>query len=248
MRIAVISDIHGNLTALEAVLGDLKTVGPDLVVHGGDLVANGSRPAEVLDLVRDLQWPGVCGNTDEMLWNPERLIAQAQQVPQLGHLFDLLATRVVPSTTAALGTERLTWLRTLPTSWSGHDLAVVHAAPNDLWRAPMPEASDQALADTYRPLETSRVVYGHIHRSYVRELPGLTVANSGSVSLPYDGDPRAAYAVVDDDRITIRRVAYDIDREVAMLRESPSPYTEWIAQMLRTGAFVRPPNPDQFFA
>src|SRR5918994_2177771 len=107
MRIAIVSDIHGNLTALEAVVDDLKTVSPDLVVHGGDLVANGSRPAEVVDLVRDLQWPGVCGNTDEMLWKPERLIQQASQVPQLRHLFTMLETRVVPSTIAALGGERL---------------------------------------------------------------------------------------------------------------------------------------------
>ena len=248
MRIAIVSDIHGNLTALEAVVDDLKTVSPDLVVHGGDLVANGSRPAEVVDLVRDLQWPGVCGNTDEMLWKPERLIQQASQVPQLRHLFTMLETRVVPSTIAALGGERLEWLKALPTRWSAHDLTVVHAAPGDLWRAPMSGASDQELTDTYRTLQTSRVVYGHIHRSYVRELPGLTVANSGSVSLSYDGDPRAAYALVDDDRITIRRVAYDVDREVAILRQNPSPYTEWIGQMLHAGTFVQPPTADQFYA
>ena len=73
MRLAVISDIHGNLTALEAVLKDLAVTSPDLVVHGGDLVLNGSSPAEVVDLVRTLGWPGVVGNTDELLWNPERL-------------------------------------------------------------------------------------------------------------------------------------------------------------------------------
>jgi len=68
MRLAVISDIHGNLTALEAVIADLKTVEVDLVAHGGDLVANGARPAQVIDIIRELGWPGVCGNTDEMLW------------------------------------------------------------------------------------------------------------------------------------------------------------------------------------
>src|SRR5437763_8478971 len=74
MRLAVLSDIHGNLTAFEAVLADLKSVvAPDLVVHGGDLAANGARPAEIVDAIRDLGWPGVCGNTDEMLWRPELL-------------------------------------------------------------------------------------------------------------------------------------------------------------------------------
>ena len=73
MRVAVLSDIHGNLTAFEAALIDLKSVGVDFVVHGGDLVANGARPAEVVDIIRELNWPGVCGNTDEMLWRRELL-------------------------------------------------------------------------------------------------------------------------------------------------------------------------------
>src|SRR5437870_10090875 len=77
MRLAVLSDIHGNLTAFEPVLADLKSVvAPDLVVHGGDLAANGARPAEIVDAIRDLGWPGVCGNTDEMLWRPELLSAR----------------------------------------------------------------------------------------------------------------------------------------------------------------------------
>ena len=57
MRLAVVSDIHGNLTALEAVIADLRSVGPDLVVQGGDLAYTGSRPAEVVDRIRDLHWP-----------------------------------------------------------------------------------------------------------------------------------------------------------------------------------------------
>jgi predicted phosphodiesterase len=71
MRIAVLSDVHGNLTALEAVVADLTATSPDLVVHGGDLVG-GSRNAEVIDLVRDCGWPGVYGNAEEMLWMPEQ--------------------------------------------------------------------------------------------------------------------------------------------------------------------------------
>jgi len=65
MRIAIISDIHDNLTAFEAVLADLGKTAPDLVLHGGDLVGGGSSPAEVVDRVRDLGWLGVFGNSDE---------------------------------------------------------------------------------------------------------------------------------------------------------------------------------------
>jgi putative phosphoesterase len=76
MRIAVVSDLHGNLAALEAVAEDLERERVDLVVHGGDLVTTGPRPAEVLDRVRELGWAGVVGNTDEMLWDAS---ARAEQ-------------------------------------------------------------------------------------------------------------------------------------------------------------------------
>src|SRR5262245_66038892 len=72
MRTAILSDIHGNLTALEAVVADLKNVSADLVVQGGDLVG-GSRNAEVIDLVREHGWSGVYGNAEEMLWMPEQV-------------------------------------------------------------------------------------------------------------------------------------------------------------------------------
>jgi 3',5'-cyclic AMP phosphodiesterase CpdA len=69
MRIAVVSDIHGNLAALQAVVEDLERQQVDCVVHGGDLVTTGPRPVEALDRVRELGWVGVVGNTDEMLWD-----------------------------------------------------------------------------------------------------------------------------------------------------------------------------------
>ena len=71
MRIAIVSDIHDNLTAFEAVLADLGKTSPDLVLHGGDLVSGGSSPAEVVDRVRDLRWTGVFGNSDEAITRPE---------------------------------------------------------------------------------------------------------------------------------------------------------------------------------
>jgi predicted phosphodiesterase len=83
MRLAVVSDVHGNTRALQAVVTDLKIVSPDLVVHGGDLIASGFRNADVIDRVRDLGWPGVQGNTDEMLWRPDKVAELAARVPGL---------------------------------------------------------------------------------------------------------------------------------------------------------------------
>ena len=239
MRLAVVSDIHGNFTALDAVVADLRMVSPDLVVHGGDLVGNGSQPAEVIDRIRDLDWPGVQGNTDEMLWRPERLTALAEQVPQLKALMDIIGV-MAQACTAAIGDERLAWLQRLPLQWSDHSVAIVHASPGDPWRAPMPNAPDEELLKVYEPLKAPRVAYGHVHVPYVRSLPSLTVANSGSVGLPYDGDPRASYLVLDDQGVAVRRVAYDVEREIAELSVRKIPHADWLAAMLRSGRYQPP--------
>src|SRR5712691_1259349 len=87
MRIAIVSDIHGNRTAFEAVLADLRQASPDLILHGGDLADAGASPAEIVDRIRDLGWQGVVGNTDEMLFRPESLQEFANQSPKLQLLF-----------------------------------------------------------------------------------------------------------------------------------------------------------------
>lgn len=238
MRVAVVSDVHGNLTAFDAVISDLRQVSPDLIVFGGDLLGAGARQAEVVDRIRGLAWPGVYGNTDETLWNPDRA-ATHLKAPELQRVREIVL-RHASVTVEAIGDERLAWLRTLPIRWTQNELTVVHASPDDVWRSPSADASDEELEKVYNTLGSRRVVYGHIHRAYIRRLPSLTVANSGSVSLSHDGDPRSAYVVLDDHQITIRRVEYDIEREVRMLFEAQYPYAEWIADMLRKGAPVPP--------
>src|SRR5882762_9457721 len=83
MRIAIVSDIHGNRTAFEAVLSDLRQTVPDLILHGGDLADAGASPVEIVDRIRDLGWQGVVGNTDEMLFRPESLEEFASRSPSL---------------------------------------------------------------------------------------------------------------------------------------------------------------------
>src|SRR5437667_5669387 len=114
MRVAVVSDVHGNLTALEAVVADVQRRSIDLVVHGGDLALMGPRPAEVIDRIRELGWAGVVGNTDELLWRPEEHARQRDRAPQLQTLLRWLFDAYAPFTLAQIGEERLAWLRDLP--------------------------------------------------------------------------------------------------------------------------------------
>jgi putative phosphoesterase len=239
MRIAIVSDIHGNRTAFEAVLADLRLTAPDLVLHGGDLPHGGASPAEIVDRIRDLGWPGVLGNTDEMLFRPGALEEFASQSSAPPSLWTAIR-EVAAATREALGHKRIAWLRGLPRIWVHGPVAVVHASPESTWRAPMPEASDAELQSVYGLLGQPIAVYGHIHRSYIRSVAGMIVANTGSVSLSYDGDRRAAYLLIDELKPAIRRVEYDVDMEFKALAECGFPHADWTAKMLASASAQMP--------
>lgn len=233
MRIAVVSDIHGNLTAFEAVLADLRLTSPDLIFHGGDLADAGSSPVEVLDRVRALGWQGVRGNTDEMLATPGAFQEFASQRPHLEPLVAVVE-EMATVTRAKLGEERLEWLRSLPVVQSHGALALVHASPESPWKSPTHDASDDELESTYKTLGRPFVVYGHIHLPFIRTVSGVTIANSGSVSLSYDGDRRASYFLLDDGKPKIRRVEYDVEKEIQALAAFGWPHADWVARILRS--------------
>jgi putative phosphoesterase len=249
MRIAIISDIHGNRRAFEAVLADLRQVAPDLIVHGGDLAAGGSHPAEIIDAIHSLGWPGVQGNTDEMLWAPEHLADYSAANPKIAPILARVQD-TIPPTAAALGEDRLRWLQSLPTRYTHESFTLVHASPNDLWRAPMPNATDDDLRATYASLQAPIAVYAHIHQPFIRHLPGLTVANTGSVSQSYDGDTRASYLVIDTEsanpttprvpNLTTRRLPYEVESEAADLRRSGLPHADWMSRILLAAKYLPP--------
>ncbi len=242
MRIAIISDIHGNLTALDAVLADLRQQKPDVIYHGGDLASGGCNPAEVIDCIVRQGWKGVLGNTDEMLWDASARPALEASASKLKPLFKVLFDLSGPATKQMIGPWRLEWLRALPAELRHENLALMHASPGNLWRAPMDTGDDSELETTYRPLNAEIVVYCHIHRPFIRKVGGMTVCNTGSVGSPYDGDPRASYLLIDNRKPAIRRVAYDVEKEVGRLLASDYPQKEWIAEMRRKGSYVSPPE------
>lgn len=237
MRIAVVSDIHGNLTAFEAVLADIEQASPDLILHGGDLADSGSSPTEIIDQIRSLGWQGVMGNTDEMLFDPESLEDFARQSTATPALWEAIR-QIASATRSVLGDDRLAWLSELPRVQIQDNLALVHAAPESCWRAPAANATDAELESIYAPLARPIIVFGHTHHPSIRSMAGpiKLLINTGSVGLPYDGDPRASYLLLEGGTPTIRRVEYDVEKELKALAACGLPGAEWNARMLRTSS------------
>jgi predicted phosphodiesterase len=237
MRIAVLSDIHGNGTAFEAVLRDLHQTSPDLILHGGDLADAGASPVDIVDRIRGLGWQGVVGNTDELLFRPESLEEFASQSSAPLSLWAAIR-EMAAATRAILGEERLAWLSELPRVQLQSPMALVHASPESLWRAPAQEAADAELESVYGPLGQPIAIYAHIHRPFIRIVPSpqvqrRLVINTGSLSLSYDGDPRASYLLLDGRNPIIRRVEYDVAKELKALCSCGLPHADWIARSLQ---------------
>jgi putative phosphoesterase len=241
MRVAIISDVHGNVTALDAVVSDLKQQKPDLVFHGGDLATAGCNPAEVIDCIQAAGWAGVLGNTDEMLWDDSGIRAMEAAAPNLKTLLTTLA-EFSDATTKMIGESRLNWLRQLPPELRHEDMLLLHASPGNVWKAPMDTADDATLSETYSGLNAKIVVYCHIHRPFIQKIEAMTICNSGSVGSPYDGDPRASYLMIEDGRPSIRRVEYDVEKEVGRLLASDYPQKKWIAALRRSGSYEALPK------
>jgi predicted phosphodiesterase len=235
LRVVILSDIHGNRTAFGAVLKDLVDMAPDLVLHGGDLADSGSGPAEVVDYIHNLGWQGVLGNTDEIFTRPDSLTEFASQSPAPASIWTAIR-EMAEFTRDRLGEERISWLRRLPRIQIHNSVSLVPASPEDLWRSPGPDASDSELEQTFGSVAKKLVVFGHIHRPFVRRIQDRIFANGGSVGLPHDGDRRAAYLLIDDGEPAIRRVEYDIEREIRAVVASGLPHADWVIRTIRAAS------------
>ncbi|HEX5506132.1 MAG TPA: CHAD domain-containing protein, partial [Thermomicrobiales bacterium] len=238
MRLAVLSDIHGNLAALDAVLADLAARGgADEVVVAGDLCLNGPLPAEALDRVRALGCPVIQGNTDRALARPPAETADDDFAALLTWTRDLL------------GPERLAYLRDLPFAHrvappgGGPAVLVVHANPRDLVTHLRPFAPEDEIAPLLAgvPEDVGVVAFGHLHIPYTRAVGRLTLADIASVGLPKDGDRRAGYGLLTWDgaawAVEQRRVAYPVAEVVARLRAAGPPGVDDLIRGLRRARY-----------
>jgi predicted phosphodiesterase len=215
--LALVYDVHGNLPALEAVLEDARGAGADGFLLGGDYAIFGAWPQETLALLRELE---------PATWirgNGERWVGSSE--PPGGEPADGGAA----ACRAAIGEQLAAELAALPESAPVDGDRAWHASPVSDMRSFYPEpAADEA--ELLRGVSEPRLIFGHTHLPFRRISAhgGIELVNPGSVGMPLDGDPRAAYALVHPDRsVEHRRVAYDNAASAAELRARFGP-AEWV--------------------
>ena len=231
MRVAIISDIHGNQLALEAVLRDLEGQERcDQLIIAGDLCLNGPRPREVLQMVQELRCPVIQGNVD---------LETVTQAPEKGEK----KRSVVAWTREQIGQAGIDYLAGLPFSYRVNnpverDLLVVHANPLNLEDAIFPNADDEALERLLSGLDArvGALAFGHLHIAYTRRWHDLLLADVASCGIPRDEDLRAAYGILtwqtDQWEAEIRRAPYDVQAVIKQIKTCGMPNAEKRSKVL----------------
>ncbi|QTX33375.1 YfcE family phosphodiesterase [Aminithiophilus ramosus] len=235
MRVTLISDVHGNLPALEAVLAHARARRGGPLWNGGDDTGYGPFPHEVLALLRPLEKRAVRGNYDEkVLKAPVKSEAWYRKK-------NPLKARNFIWTHDALDDADRAYLASLPRQLAfdaaGLRVLLVHASPLSSSEPLGPDTPDERLAVIAAEAKADLVVVGHSHRPFARRVGGTWFVNPGSVGRPEGGDPRASYALLDivDGRVyvTHHRVAYDVSACLAALRRAGLP--EGLGRVLAEG-------------
>jgi predicted phosphodiesterase len=246
-RIAVLSDVHGNRHALEAVGKEIRREKPDAVLVAGDLVLNGPDPNGCVDALRMLESEGaliVSGNTDIAVGDFD-----------YGSAFPHYQDGVPDTITVAaewahdeLGDDQLEWLRRLPAERrlrAADDTLVllVHASPGSQTRG-FDQALDANIVFERAAATDARVIcVGHTHLPEVRDLGWKVIVNDGSCGYVFDGDPTASWAIVDvhDGTVTaeIRRTPFDAVEVANAISARGLPGDVYRAATVRTGKLVR---------
>ena len=238
MKIAIISDIHGNLTALEAILPAIKEA--DHVVCLGDVALVGPQPREVIGVLRRSKWPCVLGNTDEELVKSTPGDYAKTDMPESERQKMMALDRWTIS--QLRGSERGILSRFKPTieaSAGTLSLLCYHGSPRSNTEGILPTLPEKQLADALAGRRADLYAGGHTHAQMVRRFGSSVVINPGSVGLPYYFDAAGAaknpawaeYAMVtvsgDDLKVEMRRTRYSLDALRDAVRGSGMPEPEW---------------------
>jgi putative phosphoesterase len=236
MRIAIFSDIHGNLLSLDACLADLEAQGgADAIVAAGDLCLDGPKPKKVLLRLEEVGAQALRGNTD-------RYLSEDTAGP-----YEPAEESVIEWTRRELGERMLAWLRDLPFAIRiGEDdnqLLVVHANPRNDDEHIWPDADDATLERLIGDERATAIAFGHLHLPYVRMWRGKLLVNVASAGLPKDGDPRAGYAIFTERNggweVKHRRVAFDVKKVATQLADCGIPGSGELIATLRRHRYKR---------
>jgi predicted phosphodiesterase len=208
-RIAVLADIHANLPALEAVVDDIDRTGVDEVLVGGDLVGRGPQGREVIERVDDLGWNSIRGNHEDYLLQFRR-----RDVPDDWLVADIwAASRWMAEQIDDWHADYIDRLPLSKPAESTGGLRLVHGSPTSYQEGIGDWTSDETIIEHIDSIDESLLVCAHTHRPLDRRVANGRVVNVGSVGLPFNGDPRAQYAIFDDDgeewSVEFRQVDYD---------------------------------------
>ena len=202
MRLAIISDIHSNLHALETVLEEIETLSPDAILCLGDIVGYGAHPKECCERIRLSATRSILGNHDRAV------IADDTSG------MNPLAAAAAVWTAKALEPDVKKYISSLTQSSSiedgrGTTIEMFHGSDVDPDEYVFEESVDEAMLHR---CDADLVLLGHTHIPFVRTFEAGIVANPGSVGQPRDGDPRASFATIDTEKreVGIHRLEYDI--------------------------------------
>lgn len=227
MRLAVISDIHGNLPALEVVLADIDRQGVDDLLCLGDLVGYGAFPNEVIELIRNRGIPTIMGNYDDGVGFDRDNCGCQYKDPRLETLGDQSLTwtqeRVTDENKAYLRTLFPAIRRTI----EGHECLFVHGSPRKLNEYVYEDRPVETLERIAASAQSDVLVFGHTHLPYQKQVSSVLFVNTGTVGKPKDGDTRAGYVLfeVTAQRVTPQflRLAYDVEKAAGAVERSGLP-------------------------
>ncbi len=251
-RIAVLSDVHGNLPALTEVRRAIDATRPDFVAICGDLVMNGPDPAGTLALVRELDKAGafvICGNTDLAVADGDFAAAFPWFSDGAPDSYRVAADWARDQ----IGDEGVDYLRRLP--WErrlrladgspdgGRLIVFCHGSPGSLTDGLPADLDPVVTVDRVSNTDASVIVCGHTHLPEVREVGWRTIVNAGSAGYVFDGDPTASWALIDvgEDGLQaeIKRTSYDVMAASDAVSARGLPGDVYRAATIRTGKLVR---------
>lgn len=245
MKLALISDVHANLPALDAVLADIDRTGAMATYHLGDLVGYSSQPNEVVDRIRGAGIAGVAGNYDSTVATDYKHCGCRSESPRQEELAHVSyewtrANTSIETKRFLAGLPFRIDVRPLGGHTAGPTVTLLHGnnVLNTVYT--FEERSDETLEKMASGVGAKAgdvIAFGHTHKPWHREVGGVRFVNTGSVGRPKDGDWRAGYVLLDVEasgvRVEVVRVSYDIERTIAGVRGAGLP--EDFVELLKLG-------------